>query len=130
MCNTVDRSDRGRPFDRPAVLLSGGETTVTLRGEGGRGGRNSEFALALALGIDGLPVAALSADTDGVDGVGNHAGAVVDGGTIARLRASGFDARKLLARNDSYTGFEAIGDLLITGPTGTNVSDFSAIVID
>jgi hydroxypyruvate reductase len=121
---------KGRPFDRPAVLLSGGETTVTLRGEGGRGGRNSEFALALALGIDGLPVAALSADTDGIDGVGNHAGALVDGGTIARLRASGFDARKLLARNDSYSGFEAIGDLLVTGPTGTNVNDFRAIVIE
>lgn len=121
---------KGRPFDRPAVLLSGGETTVTLRGEGGRGGRNSEFALALALGIDGLPVAALSADTDGIDGVGNHAGALVDGGTIARLRATGFDARNLLARNDSYSGFEAIGDLLVTGPTGTNVNDFRAIVIE
>jgi hydroxypyruvate reductase len=121
---------KGRPFGRPAVLLSGGETTVTLRGEGGRGGRNSEFALALALGIDGLPVAALSADTDGIDGVGNHAGALVDGGTIGRLRASGFDARKLLARNDSYSGFEALGDLLVTGPTGTNVNDFRAIVID
>lgn len=120
---------KGRPFDRPAVLLSGGETTVTLRGEGGRGGRNSEFALALALGIDGLPVAALSADTDGIDGVGNHAGALVDGSTVSRLRAAGHDARKLLARNDSYSGFEAIGDLLVTGPTGTNVNDFRAIVI-
>jgi len=120
---------KGRPFDRPAVLLSGGETTVTLRGEGGRGGRNSEFALALALGIDGLPVAALSADTDGIDGVGNHAGALVDGGTVGRLRAMGHDARKLLAGNDSGSGFEAIGDLLVTGPTGTNVNDFRAIVI-
>jgi hydroxypyruvate reductase len=121
---------RGRPFPRPAVLLSGGETTVTLRGNGGRGGRNSEFALAFALAIDGLPITALAADTDGIDGIGNHAGAFVDGGTVARLRAAGFDARKLLAQNDSYSGFEAIGDLLVTGPTGTNVNDFRAIVIE
>lgn len=121
---------RGRPFQRPTILLSGGETTVTLRGKGGQGGRNSEFALAFALAVDGLPVTALAADTDGIDGVGNHAGALVDGGTVARLRAAGFDARKLLAENDSYSGFEAIGDLLVTGPTGTNVNDFRAIVID
>jgi hydroxypyruvate reductase len=121
---------RGRPFPRPAVLLSGGETTVTLRGNGGRGGRNSEFALAFALAIDGLPITALAADTDGIDGVGNHAGAFVDGGTVARLRAAGFDARKLLAQNDSYSGFETTGDLLVTGPTGTNVNDFRAIVIE
>ncbi|MDH4412445.1 MAG: glycerate kinase [Rhizobium sp.] len=121
---------RGRPFSRPAVLLSGGETTVTLRGNGGRGGRNSEFALALGLAIEGLPVAALAADTDGIDGVGDHAGALVDGGSVARLRAAGFEPRKLLAQNDSYSGFAAIGDLLVTGPTGTNVNDFRAIVID
>ncbi len=120
---------KGRPFDRPAVLLSGGETTVTLRGKGGRGGRNSEFALAFALAIDGLPVTALAADTDGIDGMGNHAGALVDGGTVGRLRAAGHDPRKLLAGNDSGSGFEAIGDLLVTGPTGTNVNDFRAIVI-
>lgn len=121
---------KGRPFERPAVLLSGGETTVTLRGKGGRGGRNSEFALAFALAIDGLPVTALAADTDGIDGIGDHAGALVDGGTLGRLRAAGHDARKLLAGNDSGSGFEAIGDLLVTGPTGTNVNDFRAIVID
>ena len=121
---------RGRPFQRPAVLLSGGETTVTLRGVAGRGGRNSEFALALAVAIDGLPVTALAADTDGIDGAGDHAGALVDGDTVARLRAAGFDARKLLAQNDSYSGFEAIGDLLLTGPTGTNVNDFRVIIID
>ena len=121
---------RGRPFQRPAVLLSGGETTVTLRGVAGRGGRNSEFALALAVAIDGLPVTALAADTDGIDGAGDHAGALVDGDTVARLRAAGFDARKLLAQNDSYSGFEAIGDLLLTWPTGTNVNDFRVIIID
>ncbi|WP_245407970.1 glycerate kinase [Rhizobium sp. TH135] len=121
---------KGRPFPRPSVLLSGGETTVTLRGDGGRGGRNSEFALALALAVDGLSITALAADTDGIDGVGDHAGALVDGGTVARLRAAGFEARKLLAQNDSYSGFEAIGDLLVTGPTGTNVNDFRAIIIE
>lgn len=120
---------RGRPFPRPAVLLSGGETTVTLRGKAGRGGRNGEFALALALAIDGSPVTALAADTDGIDGSENNAGAFVDGTTARRLRAYGLDGRSLLAGNDSYSGFEAIGDLFVTGPTGTNVNDFRAILI-
>lgn len=120
---------RGRPFPRPAVLLSGGETTVTLRGKGGRGGRNGEFALALALAIDGHPVTALAADTDGIDGSEDNAGAFVDGTTARRLRALGLDGRTLLAGNDSYSGFEAIGDLFVTGPTGTNVNDFRAILI-
>jgi len=120
---------RGRPFPRPAVLLSGGETTVTLRGKGGRGGRNGEFALALALAIDGHPVTALAADTDGIDGSEDNAGAFVDGTTAWRLRASGLDGRALLAGNDSYSGFEAIGDLFVTGPTGTNVNDFRAILV-
>lgn len=118
-----------RPFKKPAVLLSGGETTVTLRGAGGKGGRNSEFALALALAIDGYEVSALAADTDGIDGSGSHAGAFVDGTTIRRLRSLGFDARQLLARNDSFSAFDASGDLFNTGPTGTNVNDFRAIVI-
>ncbi|KEQ08391.1 glycerate kinase type-2 family protein [Pseudorhizobium pelagicum] len=122
-------AQRGRPFPRPAVLLSGGETTVTLRGKGGRGGRNGEFALALALAIDGHPVTALAADTDGIDGSEDNAGAFVDGTTARRLRALGLDGRTLLAGNDSYSGFEAIGDLFVTGPTGTNVNDFRAILI-
>lgn len=122
-------AQRGRPFPRPAVLLSGGETTVTLRGKGGRGGRNGEFALALALAIDGHPVTALAADTDGIDGSEDNAGAFIDGTTARRLRASGLDGRTLLAGNDSYSGFEAIGDLFVTGPTGTNVNDFRAILI-
>jgi hydroxypyruvate reductase len=75
-------------------------------------------------------VTALMADADGVEGVGNHAGALVDGGTVARLRAAGFDARKLLAENDSHSGFEAIGDLLVTGPTSASVNDVRAILID
>lgn len=118
-----------QPFKTPAVLLSGGETTVTIRDKGGKGGRNSEFALAFALAIGGSDLSVLAADTDGIDGSGTHAGAFADGTTVQRLRAAGHDARQILARNDSYTGFEAIGDLFVTGPTGTNVNDFRAIVI-
>ncbi|SEH30629.1 glycerate kinase [Rhizobium sp. NFR12] len=118
-----------RPFAKPAVLLSGGETTVTLRSDGGRGGRNGEFALAHALAIDGLEITALAADTDGIDGSENNAGAFCDGSTTRRLIAAGQDGRALLSRNDSYTGFEATGDLFVTGPTGTNVNDFRAILI-
>ncbi len=120
---------RNRPFRRPALLLSGGETTVTLRGEAGRGGRNGEFALALALATDGLPITALAADTDGIDGSQQNAGAFVDGNTVKRLRAAGLDGRSLLSANDSFSGFERIGDLFVTGPTGTNVNDFRAILI-
>ncbi|MCF6370276.1 glycerate kinase type-2 family protein [Rhizobium halophilum] len=122
-------ASRGRPFQAPAVLLSGGETTVTLDKQSGRGGRNAEFALALALAVDGYEVMALAADTDGIDGTGDNAGAFCDGTTIRRLRASGIDGRTLLSRHDSYSGFEAIGDLFFTGPTGTNVNDFRAIII-
>jgi hydroxypyruvate reductase len=122
-------SQRDRPFQKPAVLLSGGETTVTLRDKGGRGGRNGEFALALALAIDGEPVTALAADTDGIDGSETNAGAFVDGSTARRLRAASLDGRQLLATHDSYAGFSALGDLFTTGPTGTNVNDFRAILI-
>lgn len=120
---------RDRPFAKPAVLLSGGETTVTMRAKGGRGGRNGEFALALALAIDGHEITALAADTDGIDGSETNAGAFVDGTTARRLRAGGLDGRKLLDRNDSFSGFSAIGDVFNTGPTGTNVNDFRAIVV-
>jgi glycerate 2-kinase len=120
---------RDRPFRKPAVLLSGGETTVTLRSKGGKGGRNGEFALSLALAIGGSAVTALAADTDGIDGSEDNAGAFVDGTTAQRLIGAGFDGRALLERNDSYTGFAAIGDLFETGPTGTNVNDFRAILI-
>lgn len=120
---------RDRPFARPALLLSGGETTVTLRSKGGRGGRNGEFALALALAIDGHAMTALAADTDGIDGSESNAGAFSDGTTAARLRAAGLDGRRLLDANDSFSGFDAIGDLFVTGPTGTNVNDFRAILI-
>ncbi|AYD03879.1 glycerate kinase [Neorhizobium sp. NCHU2750] len=120
---------RNRPFAKPALLLSGGETTVTLRSKVGKGGRNGEFALALALSISGLDVKALAADTDGIDGSENNAGAFVDGSTVERLLATSLDPRSLLERNDSYSGFAATGDLFETGPTGTNVNDFRAILI-
>lgn len=119
----------GRPFANPSALLSGGETTVTLRGNG-RGGRNAEFLLAFAIGIDGLDgVTALAADTDGIDGSENNAGAFVDGYSIARMRRRGIDPVAALLNNDAYTAFEAIGDLFVTGPTGTNVNDFRAIIV-
>jgi hydroxypyruvate reductase len=120
---------RDRPFRRPALLLSGGETTVTVRGRG-KGGRNSEFLLSFALAIEGTDgISALAADTDGIDGSEDNAGAVADGTSCARMRAAGIDPRAALANNDAYTAFKAIGDLLVTGPTGTNVNDFRAILI-
>lgn len=119
---------RDRPFTRPVVILSGGETTVTLRGKG-RGGRNAEFLLALALAAEGVPFAALAADTDGIDGSESNAGAFADGTSMARLRALGHDPAALLAGNDAYSAFEALGDLFAPGPTGTNVNDFRAILL-
>lgn len=120
---------RNRPFGKPVVLLSGGETTVTLRTRGGRGGRNGEFSLAMALAIDGHQIDVLAADTDGIDGSEDNAGAFSDGRTVKRLRRAGLDPRRLLDGNDSYSGFAAIGDLFETGPTGTNVNDFRAILV-
>ncbi len=120
---------RGRPFARPVVILSGGETTVTVRAPG-RGGRNAEFLLSFALAIEGLSgIAALAADTDGIDGSETNAGAFADGGTAAAIRASGFDPRASLLANDSYSAFAAAGALFDTGPTGTNVNDFRAILV-
>lgn len=120
---------RNRPFTRPTLLLSGGETTVTIRGDG-RGGRNAEFLLAFALAIDGVDgITALAADTDGIDGAGDNAGAICDGHTAGRMRAAGIDPRRALADNDAYNAFRSIGGLLVTGPTGTNVNDFRAIIV-
>ena len=122
-------AQRNRPFAKPVVVLSGGETTVTVRGEG-RGGRNGEFLLSLALGIDGVGgISALAADTDGIDGSQDNAGAFADHRTIARLVARRLDAAALLERNDSWAAFDALGDLFKPGPTGTNVNDFRAILI-
>ena len=123
-------AQHNRPFNKPVVLLSGGETTVTLRGKAGRGGRNAEFLLALAIAIDGVEgVTALAADTDGIDGSEDNAGAFADGSTATRLRQAGVDPLAALADNDAWGAFNAIGDLLVTGPTGTNVNDFRAILI-
>jgi glycerate 2-kinase len=123
-------AQRNRPFRKPVVLLSGGETTVTMRGKGGRGGRNAEFLLALAIAIDGMDnISALAADTDGIDGSEDNAGAFADGTTATRLRKAGIDPLAALAGNDAWGAFNAIGDLLVTGPTGTNVNDFRAILV-
>lgn len=119
---------RHRPFAPPVVILSGGETSVTLRGTG-RGGRNSEFLLSLAIAAEGVDFAALAADTDGIDGSEDNAGAFADGGTATRLRALHRDPAALLAGNDAYTAFAALDDLFVPGPTGTNVNDFRAILI-
>jgi hydroxypyruvate reductase len=120
---------RGRPFAPPLVLLSGGETTVTLRGTG-KGGRNSEFLLSLGVEIEGLEgISALAADSDGIDGSEDNAGAFVDGKSMMRLRMLGSDPAALLARNDAWTAFNLLGDLFVPGPTGTNVNDFRAILI-
>lgn len=120
---------RNRPFEKPTVLLSGGETTVTQRGKCGRGGRNGEFALAMALAIEGHDIHVLSADTDGIDGSEDNAGAFANGATSYRLRQAGLNGRKLLEQNDSFGAFSAIDQLFNTGPTGTNVNDFRAIYI-
>ncbi len=121
----------GLPVPPPCVLLSGGETTVTLGpAAGGRGGRNTEFLLALALQLDGLPgVSAIACDTDGIDGSQDNAGAWIDDGTPARSRDAGLDLAGLLGRHDSYAALEALGQLVTTGPTLTNVNDFRAILI-
>jgi glycerate 2-kinase len=120
---------RDRPFKRPAILLSGGETTVTVRGKG-KGGRNAEFLLAFVLAIEGIDgITALAADTDGIDGSEDNAGAFADGTSAMRMRAAGVDPRAALANNDAWTAFHAVGDLLVTGPTGTNVNDFRAILV-
>lgn len=115
---------------RRACLLSGGETTVTLKGQG-RGGRNSEYLLGLALELNGRPgISALAADTDGVDGSEDNAGAFVFASTLLRAEKLGINAANRLKDNDSYSFFSVLGDLLITGPTYTNVNDFRAILID
>ncbi|PWJ84436.1 glycerate 2-kinase [Pseudaminobacter salicylatoxidans] len=120
---------RDRPFRKPVLILSGGETTVTLRAKG-KGGRNSEFLLAFALGIEGLAgIHALAADTDGIDGSEDNAGAFADGTSVARMRAAGVDAKALLAGNNAWTAFNSIGDLFVPGPTGTNVNDLRAILV-
>ncbi len=121
----------GQPLPAPCVLLSGGETTVTLRGSGGRGGRNSEFLLGLALQLQGLPgVWAIAGDTDGIDGSEDNAGAVVTPDSLERARRLGHKAADHLSANDAYGFFAALDDLVVTGPTLTNVNDFRAVLIE
>jgi hydroxypyruvate reductase len=118
------------PFKPPVALLSGGECTVTVRRANGRGGRCGEFLLALGMELEGMAeVHAIAADTDGIDGSEDNAGALLAPDSLARARAQGLDPRKLLAANDSYSVFSAIGDLVVTGPTRTNVNDYRAILV-
>ena len=121
---------RGQPQEPPCVLISGGETTITLKGKG-KGGRNTEFLLALAIALDGMPgIYALAGDTDGVDGSEDNAGALIYPDTLARSEKAGLNAKAMLADNDPYTFFKGIGDLLETGPTLTNVNDLRAVLIE
>jgi len=120
---------RGQPFKAPCVLLSGGETTVTVRGTG-RGGRNAEFLLSLAVALDGFPhIHAIAVDTDGIDGSEDNAGALYQPDSLQRATLLGLHPRALLDNNDGYGFFRALGDLVVSGPTRTNVNDFRAILI-
>jgi glycerate 2-kinase len=119
----------GTPVPPPLAIISGGETTVTVRGKG-RGGRNAEFLLALAVALNSHPmIHALAADTDGIDGTEDNAGAFLAPDSLARAAAAGIDAKARLADNDGYGFFAGLGDLLITGPTRTNVNDFRVLLI-
>lgn len=118
-----------QPFQKPCVLLSGGETTVTVRGRG-RGGRNTEFLLNLAMSLNGYPgIYAIACDTDGIDGTENNAGAFCSPESMSQARKINIDVRGMAKNNDSYTFFSALDDLVITGPTRTNVNDFRAVLI-
>ena len=118
------------PFQKPCVILSGGETTVTVRSKGGRGGRASEFLLGCAIALQGAPgIWVLAADTDGIDGMEDNAGAIVTPDTLARAAALGLKSADFLDRNDAYSFFAALGDLVVPGPTFTNVNDFRALLV-
>lgn len=126
---TKSVASHGEPFETPCILLSGGETTVTVQGNG-RGGRNVEFLLSLAIELNGLPgVAAIACDTDGVDGKDEIAGAIMVPNTIERAWQAGMSPKASLSNNDAHTFFERLGDSVVTGPTLTNVNDFRAIFI-
>lgn len=122
-------ADRGQPFRKPCVIISGGETTVTVKGNG-RGGRNAEFLLSLAIALNGQAgVYAIACDTDGIDGSENNAGAVYAPDSVSRAESLGINPRKMLENNDGYGFFNALDDLIVTGPSRTNVNDFRAILI-
>ena len=121
---------RGAPFNKPCVILSGGETTVTVKSKGGRGGRATEFLLGCAIALQGEPgVHVLAADTDGIDGVEDNAGAIVTPSTLVRAAVLGLKAPEFLDRNDAYNFFKPLGDLVVPGPTFTNVNDFRALLV-
>ena len=121
---------RGQPFSKPCVILSGGETTVTVTSKGGRGGRATEFLLGCAIALGGEPgVHVLAADTDGIDGLEDNAGALVTPSSLARAQALGLKAADFLDRNDAYNFFKPLGDLVSPGPTFTNVNDFRALLV-
>ncbi|HEY2927353.1 glycerate kinase type-2 family protein [Piscinibacter sp.] len=121
---------RGEPFAKPCVILSGGETTVTVKAKGGRGGRATEFLMGCAIALQGEPgVYVLAGDTDGIDGVEDNAGAIVTPDTLARARALGLKAQEFLDRNDAYNFFAPLADLVVPGPTFTNVNDFRAVLV-
>ena len=121
---------KNAPFKKPAIILSGGETTVTLRAKG-RGGRNTEFLLSFANAIEGFEgITALAADTDGIDGSEDNAGAFADAKSTARMRESGVDPKAALSANDAWGAFNAAGDIFMTGPTGTNVNDLRVIIVE
>jgi glycerate 2-kinase len=121
---------RGAPFAKPCVILSGGETTVTVKSKGGRGGRAGEFLLGCAIALQGEPdVWVLAADTDGIDGIEDNAGAIATPDTLQRAAAQGLKAAEFLDRNDAYNFFACLGDLVVPGPTFTNVNDFRALLV-
>jgi hydroxypyruvate reductase len=121
---------RNQPFAKPCVILSGGETTVTVKNKGGRGGRAGEFLLGCAIALQGEPgVFVLAADTDGIDGIEDNAGAVVTPDTLARALSAGMKGSEYLDRNDAYSFFSRLGDLVVPGPTFTNVNDFRALLV-
>lgn len=121
---------KSRPFAKPVLLISGGETTVTMNGTGGKGGRNSEFLLSLAMNIQGYEnIWCFAADTDGRDGSEHNAGAFADGSSVLRMKEAGLDAATLLNQHDAWTAFHSVGDLFESGPTGTNVNDLRMILI-
>jgi hydroxypyruvate reductase len=124
------KQDQNATFKRPAVILSGGETTVEILDKSGRGGRNTEFLLAFALSIENEKrITALAADTDGIDGSENNAGAFCDGTTVVKMRENGINPQMNLVNHDAWTAFDAVSELFIPGPTGTNVNDFRAILL-
>ena len=119
----------GQPFQPPVAIISGGETTVTVRGNG-KGGRDAEFLLGLTLALEGFGgISAIACDTDGIDGVETNAGAMMAADSFARAQKAGVDLKGLFANNDAFSAFEALGDLVVTGPTRTNVNDFRAILV-